>query len=244
MMIKRNGCHRDPFALVAWTIPGYRSAMTPMGNPAEIAALRRDYMQRGLAETDLDSDPFRQFATWFQDALNSQAIAEPNAMVLSTVSSAGQPRARFVLLKGFDAHGFVFFTNYASAKGHDLDAEPRAALTFGWIPLERQVCIEGSVSKMPRAAVEAYFQTRPRGSRLGAWASPQSKVISGREVLAQGLAEAEARFPGEVPPPPAWGGFLLAPERIEFWQGRTNRLHDRLRYRREETAWAIERLAP
>jgi pyridoxamine 5'-phosphate oxidase len=216
----------------------------PELSSAEIAALRRDYMLRGLDEADLNPDPFRQFAAWFQEALDSQAIAEPNAMVLSTATREGQPRGRFVLLKGFDAHGFVFFTNGASAKGRELAANPLAALTFGWIPLERQICIEGRVSVMPRAAVEAYFQTRPRGSRLGAWASPQSEVIPNREVLEQGLAEAEARFPGDVPPPPSWSGHLLVPERIEFWQGRTNRLHDRLRYRRDAKTWVIERLAP
>jgi pyridoxamine 5'-phosphate oxidase len=211
---------------------------------AAIAAMRRDYMQRGLAETDLDPDPIRQFGAWFHEALEAKIIAEPNAMVLSTVSPEGQPRGRYVLLKGFDAEGFVFFTNTRSAKGRDLEAEPRAALTFGWIEQERQVCIEGRVFHLPRAAVEAYFQTRPRGSRLGAWASEQSRVVPDRAVLTARLAEAEARFPGDVPPPPEWGGYRLAPERIEFWQGRTNRLHDRLRYRKDGAAWIIERLAP
>jgi pyridoxamine 5'-phosphate oxidase len=212
--------------------------------PSEIAALRREYMQRGLAEADLDPDPFRQFSHWFDEAVNSQAVVEPNAMVLSTVEAGGQPRGRIVLLKGFDAHGFVFFTNQESAKARALEGNPLAALTFGWIPLERQVCIEGSVTKIERAAVETYFATRPRGSRLGAWASPQSEVISGRAVLEENLRAAEAQFPGEtpVPAPPNWGGYRVVPERIEFWQGRANRLHDRLRYRREGTRWVIERL--
>jgi len=209
-----------------------------------VSALRRDYMQRALDEADLAPDPVQQFALWFQEALDCSAIAEPNAMVLATVSPEGQPHARFVLLKGFDAKGFVFFTNFCSEKGRDLDATPRAALTFGWIEQERQVRIEGAVSQMPRAAVEAYFETRPRGSRLGAWASNQSDVIPNRAFLEARLAEAEAHFTGDVPPPATWGGYRLAPERFEFWQGRTNRLHDRLRYRKDETGWIIERLAP
>ena len=209
-----------------------------------VSALRRDYMQRALDEADLAPDPVQQFALWFQEALNCSAIAEPNAMVLATVSPEGQPHARFVLLKGFDAKGFVFFTNFCSEKGRDLDATPRAALTFGWIEQERQVRIEGAVSQMPRAAVEAYFETRPRGSRLGAWASNQSDVIPNRAFLEARLAEADAHFPEAVPPPATWGGYRLAPERFEFWQGRTNRLHDRLRYRKEETGWIVERLAP
>ena len=216
----------------------------PLLDASAIAALRRDYMQRGLDETDLDPDPFQQFAAWFQDALESKAVLEPNAMVLSTVSPEGQPRGRIVLLKGFDADGFVFFTNQRSTKGQHLAANPRAGLTLGWIELERQVCIEGIVTPTPRAAVEAYFQTRPRGSRLGAWASHQSEVIPNRAMLAQRLAEADARHPGEVPPPPEWGGYRLAPEQIEFWQGRTNRLHDRFRYRKSGDAWIIERLSP
>jgi len=209
-----------------------------------IAALRRNYMLCGLDEADVDADPFKQFATWFQEAVQCNAMLEPNAMVLSTVSPEGQPRGRFVLLKGFDPEGFVFFTNYQSAKGRDLEANPRAALTIGWIELERQVCIEGSVVKTPRATVEAYFHTRPRGSRLGAWASKQSEVIPDRSVLVAHLAEVEAQFLDDVPPPPEWGGYRLVPQRIEFWQGRTNRLHDRLRYRRDGEKWIIERLAP
>ena len=211
---------------------------------AQIAALRRDYMQRGLDEADLAPDPFQQFARWFQEAHDCAAIAEPNAMVLSTVSPEGQPHARFVLLKGFDGDGMIFFTNCASEKGHDLAANPRAALTFGWIAQERQVRVEGTAWPTPRSDVEAYFQTRPRGSRLGAWASSQSEVIPSRAVLEEKLAQADSRFPNEVPPPETWGGYRLVPERFEFWQGRTNRLHDRLRYRKNGQEWIIERLAP
>ena len=206
--------------------------------------MRRDYMQHGLTETELAPDPFQQFARWFQDALDCPAILEANAMVLSTVSPQGKPHARYVLLKGFDANGFVFFTNYGSDKGRDLAEKPLAALTFGWIELERQVRIEGKVSKTPRSAVEDYFQTRPRGSRLGAWASSQSEVIPSRAVLESRLAEADARFPGEVPPPETWGGYLVTPDLFEFWQGRTNRLHDRLRYRKDDSGWIVERVAP
>ena len=218
----------------------------PIGLPsaADVAALRRDYMQRALDTADLAPDPIQQFGLWFQEALDCPAIAEPNAMVLATVSPSGQPHARFVLLKGFDAKGFVFFTNYCSEKGRDLDANPHAALTFGWIEQERQVRIEGVVSQMPRSAVEAYFHSRPRGSRLGAWASNQSDVIPDRAFLESRLADADQHFPGDVPPPATWGGYCLAPAQIEFWQGRTNRLHDRLRYRKEGGAWIIERLAP
>ncbi len=209
-----------------------------------VAALRRNYMLNGLDESDLHPDPFQQFDAWFQEATKCDTIIEPNAMVLSTVSAEGQVRGRFVLLKGFSPAGFVFFTNYLSAKGRALEVNPRASLTFGWLELERQVCIEGTVVKTDRAAVEAYFQRRPRGSRLGAWVSNQSEIIPERAVLAAGLAAAESRFPDDVPPPPDWGGYRLIPERIEFWQGRANRLHDRLRYRRDGEKWIIERLAP
>jgi pyridoxamine 5'-phosphate oxidase len=211
---------------------------------SEVAAMRRDYMQRALNEADLAPDPIHQFDIWFQEARNCPAVAEANAMVLATVSPQGHPHARFVLLKGFDAKGFVFFTNYVSEKGQDLESNPRAALTFGWLEQERQVRIEGEVTQMPRSAVEAYFQSRPRGSRLGAWASNQSEVIADRSILEARLAEADAHFPGDVPPPASWGGYRLAPQQIEFWQGRTSRLHDRLRYRKSGPKWIIERLAP
>ncbi len=201
-------------------------------------------MQRALDEERPRRRPGHPIWPLVQEARDCGAIAEPNAMVLATVSPKGQPHARFVLLKGFDAKGFVFFTNYCSEKGRDLDENPKAALTFGWIEQERQVRIEGAVGQMPRAAVEHYFQSRPRGSRLGAWASNQSDVIESREVLESRLADADKYFPNEVPPPATWGGYCLVPEQIEFWQGRTNRLHDRLRYRKEGGAWIIERLAP
>jgi len=217
---------------------------TGLPSASEVSALRREYMQRALGEADLAPDPIQQFAAWFEEARKCPAITEPNAMVLATVSPKGQPHARYVLLKGFDAKGFVFFTNFCSEKGRDLDSNPRAALTFGWIEQERQVRIEGSVVQLPRSAVEAYFETRPRGSRLGTWVSNQSDVIPNRAFLEARLAEAEVHFPSSVPPPATWGGYRLAPEQIEFWQGRTNRLHDRLRYRKEDASWIIERLAP
>jgi pyridoxamine 5'-phosphate oxidase len=216
----------------------------PSPTAAEIAALRREYMQRALNESDLASDPFQQFSTWFAEALACPAIAEANAMTVATVSADGKPHARYVLLKGFDAEGFVFFTNHDSDKGADLAVHPYAALTFGWLAHERQVRIEGPVTRTSREAVEAYFATRPRGSRLGAWASNQSRVIPNRAALEEKLAEAEARFPGDVPVPDSWGGYRVAPEQVEFWQGRQNRLHDRLRYRRDGARWLIERLAP
>lgn len=218
--------------------------VTPSPTAEEIAALRRDYMQRALNETEVAADPVEQFAVWFAEALACPAVIEPNAMVLSTVSAIGRPRARYMLMKGFDAEGFMFFTNYQSDKGAELDGNPHVALTFGWLAQERQVRIEGPVSRTTREATEAYFQTRPRGSRLGAWASEQSRVIAGRVVLERRLAEAEARLGGDIPAPPEWGGFRVAPEQMEFWQGRINRLHDRLRYRKDGTAWVIERLSP
>jgi len=210
-----------------------------------IADLRREYSQAGLREEDVDANPVVQFRKWFEEA-RAQEIIEPNAMILATVNASGQPSTRVVLLKGVEERGFSFFTNYASRKGHELAANPRASLTFPWLALERQVCITGSVSQLSRSEAEAYFKTRPRGSRLGAWASTQSQVIPGRAFLETGLAELEARYPGDdIPLPPTWGGYVLTPQEIEFWQGRPNRLHDRLRYQRQANGtWKIERLAP
>lgn len=210
-----------------------------------LADLRREYALAGLHERDLDPDPLRQFQKWFDEALAAE-LCEPNAMILATVAPDGQPSTRTVLMKGADARGFSFYTNYESRKARELAANPRAALTFPWHALERQVNITGRVSKLPREESETYFKIRPRGSRLGAWASRQSEAIAGREVLEERMAQFAARHPGEdIPLPPNWGGFVLAPATIEFWQGRPSRLHDRLRYSRQsDGSWKIERLSP
>ena len=211
----------------------------------ELAALREDYGQRGLRRVELDRDPIVQFNAWLAEAVRAQ-IPEPNAMVLSTVDVAGQPWSRTVLLKVCDARGFAFFTNYESAKARQLAANSRAALTFLWVSLERQVNIAGTITRTSREESAQYFQTRPPGSQLGAWASQQSSVISDRAQLETQFDEARAKFDGtEIPLPPHWGGCVLAPHTIEFWQGRRSRLHDRLRYTRgPEGAWKIERLSP
>jgi pyridoxamine 5'-phosphate oxidase len=212
---------------------------------AELAALRQDYAQRGLRRSDLDADPIRQFNAWLQEAVG-HSLLEPNAMTLATVDAEGQPWSRTVLLKICDHRGFAFFTNYDGAKGLQLAGNPRAALTFWWAALERQVNVTGSVTKTSRQESEAYFQSRPPGSQLGAWASPQSAIVADRAELERRYAEALAKF-GEtnIPLPPHWGGYRLCPQTIEFWQGRRSRLHDRLRYTREAGgAWTIERLSP
>lgn len=208
-----------------------------------LADMRKEYTNRGLSEADAAADPFAQFKTWFDAALAAN-LPEPNAMTVATANADGAPSARIVLLKGFDERGFVFYTNYTSRKGQELAANPRAALIFYWAELERQVRIEGHVEQTSAAESDAYFASRPQGSRLGAWVSPQSQVIAEREVLDQRQHELEQTYADDVPRPPHWGGFLVVPHTVEFWQGRPSRLHDRLRYSLANGTWQIERLAP
>jgi pyridoxamine 5'-phosphate oxidase len=209
----------------------------------DIAALRREYTFAGLRRRDLDADAIRQFNTWFEQALAAE-IMEPNAMTLATVDSEGQPSSRIVLLKAVDERGFVFFTNYLGRKGRELAHNPRAALTIFWCGLERQVCIRGSCEKVSREESDKYFQSRPLGSRLGAWASRQGDVVPDREFLEKKLAEVSAQYGENVPLPEYWGGYVLHPMTVEFWQGRPNRLHDRFLYTKNAQGWRIERLSP
>jgi pyridoxamine 5'-phosphate oxidase len=229
-----------------------------------IAHIRRDYSQGELRRADLDANPVAQFHSWFAQAsaggcwrkigialyklwhaILGHSPADVNAMVLATVDKSGRPSARHVLLKGVDEHGFIFFTNHDSRKGLELAENPNAALTFYWPDLERQVCVAGSVGKISREESEAYFKSRPRGSRLATWASNQRDVVADRAALDAKWNEMADKFPGDVPLPPNWGGYVLKPERIEFWQGRPSRLHDRFCYTRQpDHSWTLERVSP
>jgi pyridoxamine 5'-phosphate oxidase len=208
--------------------------------------LRREYASHTLDVSDVDQDPIIQFKLWFQEALDSEVL-EPNALVLSTITADHQPNSRVVLLKGFDEQGFVFFTNYNSQKGQELAQHPFACMVFSWLELHRQVKIQGEVEKLSPEESTAYFQSRPRGSQIGAWASSQSSVVDSREVIEENVKALEAKYAGQeiLPRPAHWGGFLLKPKLMEFWQGRPSRLHDRIQFTKEEgKTWKIERLSP
>jgi pyridoxamine 5'-phosphate oxidase len=220
------------------------------GREHDLRGMRISYDRGELLEADLAPEPLTQFRRWLADAV-AEGLAEPNAMVLATVSAAGQPSARTVLLKDADTRGFVFYTNLRSRKGGELAETGRASCVFPWLPLHRQVVVVGSVQEVPRAEAADYFASRPHGSRVGAWASRQSEVIADRAVLDDRYAEVLERFPGDVPLPDFWGGWILVPQTVEFWQGRESRLHDRLRFRRvreggldDASAWVVERLSP
>ncbi len=211
----------------------------------ELSQLRQEYVAGGLAEPDLETEPIAMFRRWLRDVV-AAGLHEPNAMVVATVSPDGRPSTRLVLLKGLDERGFVFFTNYESRKGAELAANPHCALLFPWQDLERQVRVEGTATPLPEEENAAYFRTRPRASQLGAWASPQSQVVGSRAELERRYDETETRFPddADVSLPPHWGGYVVAPAVMEFWQGRRGRMHDRLRYRSTADGWVVERLAP
>lgn len=207
--------------------------------------MRQDYMLKSFGIKDVLTDPFEQFKVWFDEALNSE-IPEPNAMTLATASREGIPSARIVLLKGLEKGGFVFYTNYESRKGQEMSENPHVSLVFCWLELQRQIRIEGTVTKTTKKESTIYFQSRPRGSQIGAWSSSQSRPIDSRQVLEDNVKAIEKQFEDfeQLPLPPFWGGYIVKPTAIEFWQGRTSRLHDRIRYRKEKRSWKIERLAP
>ncbi len=211
----------------------------------DLTTLRENYTRNGLTRDDLEADPLKQFEKWFQEATSAE-LPEPNAMSLATASATGEPSIRTVLLKYFDEQGFVFFTNYESRKAQQIEENPHVALLFLWLPLERQIKIQGTATKIPTAESFGYFTSRPRGSQLGAWCSAQSSVISSRKLLEMKFEELKYKFQhGEIPLPSFWGGYRVKPKRFEFWQGRPNRLHDRFSYTlKEETTWEIDRLAP
>lgn len=210
---------------------------------SDLAALRTEYELGGLDEADAGDDPMALFTRWFDQA-RAGGVHEPNAMVLATVAADGRPSSRTVLLKGVDDRGFSFFTNHTSRKARELAHQPRCALLFGWYDVQRQVRVEGIASLLPREETEAYFASRPRGSQIGAWASAQSSVVADRDELDRIYTETEQRFPDEVPCPPGWGGYLVEPTDIEFWQGRRSRMHDRIAFNRLPEGWRKVRLAP
>ncbi len=209
----------------------------------DLADLRRDYARESLSESDVAPDPIAQFEKWFAQVLGA-GMVEPNAMTLATSTRDGHPSARIVLLKGVDAKGFVFFTDYRSRKGTELDANPHVSLCFWWGELQRQVRITGTVARASREESEAYYRTRPHGSRIGAWASHQSAPLASREPLESEVKRLEEKYPDDVPLPPHWGGFRVTPDSIEFWQGRPSRLHDRIVYTRAGDSWRVGRLSP
>ena len=210
----------------------------------DAANLRREYTRAGLDDADMNPDPIVQFDTWFEKVIDAN-LHEPNAMILATATEEGLPSVRTVLLKGYDGRGFVFYTNYEGRKARELEANPACALLFYWGELERQVRVEGRAGRIPGEESDAYFASRPRGSRLGAWASEQSRPVTNRNVLEERARALEKEYEGrEIPRPPFWGGYRVEPYAIEFWQGRENRLHDRISYRRENGGWRLERLQP
>lgn len=212
----------------------------------DIAKLRKEYTAHTLDQSDVDPDPLKQFKMWMKEAIDCK-IPEPNATILATVNEKKRPAARVVLLKGVEEGGFVFYTNYHSDKAREMDAHPFAALTFNWLELQRQVRIEGRVEKVSEEVSTQYFQSRPRGSQIGAWASPQSAVIKSRKTLEENVIRLQKKYDGQkvLPKPPHWGGYVLKPDMLEFWQGRPSRLHDRVRYQsNQDGGWSIKRLAP